>query len=132
LSPTEYTFAGPPSLMMATRASGPGLQLSGKHQWRLTAAHWQVLGAGIGAAIRTGGRDHALNVESGVLRARGLRHGRLGRFHRTPPSSEMAIRASSTAISAAKPNDANRGPLPCKRDSHSCVRESSMVLGCLP
>jgi len=52
-----------------------------------------------------------------------------GDFTGPPPSSEMAIRASSTAISAAKPNDANRGPLPCKRDSHSCVRESSMVLG---
>ena len=49
-----------------------------------------------------------------------------GDFTGPPLSSEMAIRASSTAISAARARETNRGPLPCKRDSHSCVRESSM------
>src|ERR1700722_4853361 len=50
-----------------------------------------------------------------------------GDFTGPPLSSEMAIRASSTAISTARTHDTNLGPSPCKRDSHSCVRVSSMV-----
>jgi len=55
--------------------------------WRLTAAHWQGLGRlGSGAAIPNRvGRDHALNVESGVLRARGdSGHGGWGDFTGPP------------------------------------------------
>jgi hypothetical protein len=51
-----------------------------------------------------------------------------GDFTGAPPSTEMAIRATSTAISAAKASDTNLGPLPWIRVSHSCVRGSTMCL----
>ena len=43
-----------------------------------------------------------------------------------PLKSDMAMRANSTAMSAARASDTRLGPLPCKRDSHSFVRVSSM------
>src|SRR5277367_3808679 len=44
-----------------------------------------------------------------------------------PLSIDMAMRANSTAMSAASASDTRLGPLPCNRASHSFMRVSGIL-----
>ncbi len=130
LSPTEYTFEGPPSLMIATPCFGSWVAMV-PASTKLAVDCGALAGSWVaGSMTATPNRWAEVTAwtSTPACRPRGaaLVSTGCGDFTGPPESTEMAIRASSTAMSAASASDTSRGPLPCRRDSHSFERVSSM------